>query len=250
MTATPQERKLVGKLAAILADIPRVEKRGHNSHFKYDYAMEADFLDVVRPLLAAKGIFVTSSIASIDRQGEITTVQTRHAFHDSETGEVLEVMGAGQGADKQDKGVYKAVTGAMKYFIAKNFLISTGDDPEKVDEEKPKATKGKVIPWEERAKAEAVPQTDHGTFQDRIKSGSKVAESKPGDAKQWILYKVETEGHGEFTTFSKTVIEAAKEAKAKGILVTIHATPTAKGPVIEEIEFPTASKMINTAAAV
>ena len=30
-----------------------------------------------------------------------------------------------------DKGVYKAITGAVKYIFMKNFLIPTGDDPEK-----------------------------------------------------------------------------------------------------------------------
>ena len=28
------------------------------------------------------------------------------------------------------KGLYKAFTGSMKYFLMKNFLVATGDDPE------------------------------------------------------------------------------------------------------------------------
>jgi len=40
----------------------------------------------------------------------------------------------GQGADKGDKGVYKAITGAKKYFIANLFLIPTDDDPEGNDD--------------------------------------------------------------------------------------------------------------------
>ena len=45
---------------------------------------------------------------------------------------------AGAGADTGDKGVYKSMTGAEKYFLMKTFLIATGDDPEaddKVDKE-------------------------------------------------------------------------------------------------------------------
>ena len=37
-------------------------------------------------------------------------------------------MGAGD--DGADKGLYKAYTGAVKYFLMKTFLIPTGDDPE------------------------------------------------------------------------------------------------------------------------
>ncbi len=36
----------------------------------------------------------------------------------------------GQGLDNADKGYYKAYTGAVKYFLMKTFMISTGDDPE------------------------------------------------------------------------------------------------------------------------
>ena len=32
--------------------------------------------------------------------------------------------------DKGDKALYKAKTGALKYFLADNFMVATGDDPE------------------------------------------------------------------------------------------------------------------------
>jgi hypothetical protein len=49
---------------------------------------------------------------------------------DSESGERHDCEWAGQGDDGADKGVYKAYTGALKYFLMKTFLIPTGDDPE------------------------------------------------------------------------------------------------------------------------
>lgn len=36
----------------------------------------------------------------------------------------------GQGVDSGDKGIYKAITGANKYFIYKLLNLPTGDDPE------------------------------------------------------------------------------------------------------------------------
>ena len=40
--------------------------------------------------------------------------------------------------DKGDKALYKAKTGALKYFFATTFLVATKDDPERADEETPK----------------------------------------------------------------------------------------------------------------
>ncbi len=50
---------------------------------------------------------------------------------DVDSGESHVSTAYGQGQDKGDKGVYKAATGAEKYFLLKTFLIATGDDAEK-----------------------------------------------------------------------------------------------------------------------
>jgi hypothetical protein len=129
---------LVRKLAAVLGAITRIPKRGWNDHFKYNFATEQDISDALRHLLAEAGVFVFSSIESIDRRENVvngktkilTEVRTLHTFIDADSGERFAVKGAGDGEDNSDKGIYKAFTGAMKYFLMKNFLISTGDDPE------------------------------------------------------------------------------------------------------------------------
>ena len=56
-----------------------------------------------------------------------------YKFVDIESGESIGDFACGQGADKGDKGVYKAITGAIKYVYMKTFNIPTGDDPEKND---------------------------------------------------------------------------------------------------------------------
>jgi hypothetical protein len=141
---------LVGKLAQIMADTPWVEKKGRNSFFNYDYAKESDILDAIREKLASQGIFVFTSIESMEfretakrtRDGSpvnLVFVRTKHTFSDGESGESVEVHGYGSGEDSGDKAIYKAITGAMKYFVSKNFLMSTGDDPEKDDDKVEKA---------------------------------------------------------------------------------------------------------------
>ena len=108
----------------------KVAKSGRNTHQKYNYVMEADLLDAVRSELISHGIFVFSSVESVVHEAGLTTVRTKHTFVDADSGESFDVFSAGQGADKQDKGVYKAITGSSKYFLMKNFMVAGDDDPE------------------------------------------------------------------------------------------------------------------------
>lgn len=139
---------LATKLAAILGEIATVEKRGRNAHFGYDFITESDLVHAVRDKLSANKIFVFTSNESQDasievgdpdkpeKRARLTRVTLKHTFVDGDTGESFSVFSQGQGADRSDKGVYKATTGAMKYFIYKCFMIPTGDDPETGDGDK------------------------------------------------------------------------------------------------------------------
>lgn len=135
MTDTPKnEAKLFAKLAEVMGEVGRVEKRGRNPHFNYDYVTEADLVEAVRSKLAERGVALIPSIEDITErqggQGIITTAKVTFTFVDGETGAMFRSTWAGQGEDKSDKGLYKAYTGALKYFLMKGFLIATGDDPE------------------------------------------------------------------------------------------------------------------------
>src|SRR5690606_17973389 len=92
--------------------------------------MEADLLDAVREEIVKAGLVIATSVDTVSREGNITTVTLKHTIIDAESGESMEVKSAGQGADNQDKGVFKAITGANKYFLLKMFLLSGDDDPE------------------------------------------------------------------------------------------------------------------------
>lgn len=125
-------KNLVTKLVEILKAVDsKVEKSGFNDHQNYAYVMEKDLLDSVRKDIAEKGIFIFSSTEEVHHEGKLTTIKVKNTFVDSESGETFEVYSAGQGADGQDKGVYKAITGAYKYFLMKNFMLAGDEDPEK-----------------------------------------------------------------------------------------------------------------------
>lgn len=135
-------RSLYAKLAEVTAEIGYVKKAGRNKFHGYDYVTEADLVDAVREKLASRNVIVLPSLIGYNeravtsekgKHSTITTVRVAFTFCDGDSGETLRAEWAGAGDDPADKGLYKAYTGAVKYFLMKSFLIPTGDDPEADD---------------------------------------------------------------------------------------------------------------------
>jgi hypothetical protein len=139
-----QPTNIYSKIGKVMSQVSRVPKNGYNSFHKYNYATETDLTESIRPILLEAGLAFFSSVLEQERQGEFTKTKMEFTLADIETGEVLKSIYWGEGQDKGDKGLYKAYTGATKYFLMKTFLIPTGDDPEgdtPTDEQKPKGSK-------------------------------------------------------------------------------------------------------------
>ena len=122
---------LWGKIARITGMIGGVEKRGYNAFHKYHYTLEADLVAAVRQYLAAANIVIIPSVVGETREGDLTKIDVEYTVTDGN--EHFSFRMPGYGADRGDKGVYKAITGAQKYTLMKTFLIPTGDDPELED---------------------------------------------------------------------------------------------------------------------
>ena len=138
-----QGRPLARKLAQVLAEVHRVPKNGRNDFHRYDYVYESDLVDHIRDKLAEQGVAIFPSVADHSvtstedgkgRTSYLTTVTLDVTLIDGESGDLITTTWVGQGLDSGDKGYYKAYTGALKYFLLKTFLISTGDDPEEEEE--------------------------------------------------------------------------------------------------------------------
>lgn len=137
---------LARKLANVMGEVSRVKKSGRNDFHKYDYATESDLTDAIRGKLAEQGVAIYPSVVEVvskpletSKRGEaLTTATLEITLVCADSGEKMVTRWQGQGLDAGDKGYYKAYTGAMKYFLMKTFLISTGDDPEQDDEPAPK----------------------------------------------------------------------------------------------------------------
>lgn len=128
------------KIARLIGKAKYVQKTGKNAFHNYKYATEADFLALVKPLLDEEKLAIVADTRAVVRfeveptkQGKkqwVTQVEMQFKLIDGETGHAETLTSFGTGIDSEDKGLYKAVTGCVKYFIAKLFLIETGDDPE------------------------------------------------------------------------------------------------------------------------
>jgi ERF superfamily len=133
-----RKQHLVSKLAAVMGVVSHVPKRGYNDFHKYRYVMEADLVGTIRPLLAASGIMIVPSVIREEFEPNITTTRSgsmsmtrilvQYTITDGTDEIVMSIPG--HGMDSGDKGIYKAMTGSMKYALMKLFEVDTGDDPE------------------------------------------------------------------------------------------------------------------------
>jgi ERF superfamily len=133
-TSMPVPLKLYSKIHKIITDGVRVGKDGRNDFHKYDYVTEADVVEEMKAIFIKHNIVYDFSVNDVNNVvvdgKEITRVEASITLVDLDSGESKVYTFFGDGQDKGDKGIYKAYTGLQKYFFMKNFLISTGDDPE------------------------------------------------------------------------------------------------------------------------
>lgn len=138
---------LAGKIAAATAAVRHVAERGRNPTFGYKYATAADLIDEVRSKLAEHNVALLPSVEKVERiplsgrDGQIRTtksgaavvltrVRTVFVFADGDSDQRIELAFEGEGADEGDKGLNKAYTACLKYFLRQAFLIPVGDDAE------------------------------------------------------------------------------------------------------------------------
>lgn len=138
---------LLKKLHAVMSAVDYIQKDKTNEHHKYRYASEQAIKEVLHAELVKNKILFRIDVTDVrhehgDKQ-TLTTISVRYIFQDVETAEMIEGLSYGTGIDNQDKGLYKAITGAIKYILTSTFLIPTGDDPENEEKTDPNAV---VVP--------------------------------------------------------------------------------------------------------
>lgn len=137
-------------LIEVQAEIGYAGKSGDNKFDKYTYAKLEDFMRVGKPLLAKKRLALAMEVNEViplpDRQTKnggleraILVRGVATLIHES--GQQRRFPFFGEGQDRADKAIYKAMTGAKKYAWAGVLAIPTSDDPE-ADEKVGLAGKG------------------------------------------------------------------------------------------------------------
>lgn len=249
-TATPTNTNgLAAALAKAQGAIPNPKKDTENPFFKSKYADLAAVWDAARPHLCANGLaFVQMPSA----EGNKVTV-TGKLLHAS--GEWLESSITGYAKDTSPQAIGSCITYLRRYQLSAMLGIAAEADddgnaasvgepakkPKTAAQERPSFANG--VPMEQHEadlkKTKPTPQQiDHGSFMDYIKNARESGRGMRGNT-PWVLYSIETEGHGSFSTFSATVYEDATNAIRSGVKVLVHTEPTPKGPKICGIEYAT-----------
>jgi len=140
MSTEPSLKNLAKKMINIMKEVEHIQKTGVNSFHKYKYATETDVTAAFSKAFINQSVFMFSSIVERhcysyqtrgNKESFIVTVKLQVTFIDAESGEQFTATFFGDGSDPDDKGVYKALTGAQKYALLKTFLAATSDDPER-----------------------------------------------------------------------------------------------------------------------
>lgn len=121
---------IYAKLAKMRDEVGVIEKQGHNAHHHYNYVRAEDVTHRARDLFAEHGLFLAPRCVDHTRHDGLTVVHLHYDVVDLESGERETFPWVGEGSDKQDKGVYKAYTGGLKYFLMNLLMIPSNEDPE------------------------------------------------------------------------------------------------------------------------
>lgn len=140
MAEVNERAKLQQKKNALRKELAQkgvLKREGNNTFDRYKYFSEAQYKLLFTELLSSKGLELRSSVSDYsmvegtEKQSNGRQVTMEFELIDCETGYSETSTFVGEGFDKGDKAGNKAMTGALKYYLACNFLVATGDDPEK-----------------------------------------------------------------------------------------------------------------------
>lgn len=152
------------------------EKDGKNRHHSYEYITERQYKNNFKSALAEAGLDFKSSmldyqfIPTISDKQNMVIAKFQFEIIDRETGEREVYTAFGSGADPGDKAMYKAYTGAIKYFLANNFLVAEGNDPENDEEEMRQLKPAYATPERREEIREAITNQDEPATEEQLEA--------------------------------------------------------------------------------
>jgi len=202
----PSERQLElqQKLGMIKIDVASritgLEKTGKNKFQNYNYVTDEVAVKAVKAEMQNCGLGFAVEVTRLievrpgsGKNGSVYTIEMRMALTDLTTGYREIYMWMGQGCDGGDKGLYKAITGGVKYFLMKTFLLPTGDDPEYANEDTYSGNDDEDDSPAEKAKAKAKKKKDKA----KPKRSKNKKKSNPEPEPEEEDFEEEEEGDDE-----------------------------------------------------
>lgn len=156
------ENGIYKAISAVLSDVGAVGKDGQNAFDKYRYRSIDAVMNAMHPAMAKYGVFVMPEVLEQSREERgsrnggvliYSIIKVRYTFY-AEDGSSLTATVIGEGMDKGDKSVNKAMSAAFKYALFQVFCIPT-DEFSDSEDESPEARQKPKNKIDEYAKREA-----------------------------------------------------------------------------------------------
>jgi hypothetical protein len=133
---TEKKKNVYQKISCVMASVEYLKKDGNVSYgsTSYNYLSEEKITSSIRKAMIEQGLTMYPVKTEIipDQPSFEKAVVTYRIVNNDNPEDFIEVQVGGKGQDRGDKSMCKAMTGAFKYAQRQTFMISTGDDPDKV----------------------------------------------------------------------------------------------------------------------
>lgn len=135
MTTEQPTPLIFSKMVAIMQSIGTIGKAQKNTFHNYQYRGIDDIYNALGPIMSEAGVFMTSDILDHTTQTLVNAKGEQYQDHAivieytfwATDGSHISTVVVGEGADKGDKAVYKALAGAHKYALLQTFIVPTAD---------------------------------------------------------------------------------------------------------------------------
>jgi len=132
-----EKKTLAQRMHAVMQDVTYIQKGAKaGGGLPYRFVSHDQVTGRLHEAFVNHGILSLTDVVELKQDGNRTTVKAKVTFINvDDKDDKYEVHGYGYGIDSQDKGVGKAVSYATKYAYLKCFMLETGDDPERDNED-------------------------------------------------------------------------------------------------------------------
>lgn len=190
----PANKNLIRKLTEACNAVGGVEKKGRNEFQRYNYVKAADVAKAIRHELFERRILLTCDEKEITEKDvptnnggtiRVLTLKVEYTLRDGDSAETLTMTAFGVAMDSGDKAIYKAKTGALKYFLRTLGIIPDERDDPEFDESVDEFTDERVTaPPSFKGKAKKVAEFQMRAFHSACDKSGKTESQKASYLKE------------------------------------------------------------------